>query len=152
MACGGWKLPNGVGLYAPGGDLHPQKLASEVLSSWQRPGWGRWDTGLGLAGARGHPCGCHPSSGEARLSHPLEPKLLPRPIAPISAVVCFSFLRRVLETCLFLSRALFNLSLPSLRLSELLAQQLLRQIRENRGDTANELSAVQTLPSRAGIN
>lgn len=108
--------------------------------------------GAGAGGCSGHPCGCHPSSGEARLSHPLEPKLLPRPIAPISAVVCFSFLRRVLETCLFLSRALFNLSLPSLRLSELLAQQLLRQIRENRGDTANELSAVQILPSRAGIN
>lgn len=57
VACGGWKLANGVGLYAPGGDLHPQKLASEVLSSWQRPGWGRWDTGLGLAGARGIPAG-----------------------------------------------------------------------------------------------
>lgn len=118
----------------------------------QREAGGGGTRGWGWRVLSGHPCGCHPSSGEDRLSHPLEPKLLPHPIAPISAVVCFSFLRKVLETCLFLSPALFNLSLPSLRLSELLAQQLLRQIRENRGDTANELSAVQILPSRAGIN
>lgn len=54
----------------------------------------------------------------------LEPQLLLCPIAPISAVVCFSLLRRVLETCLFLSPALFNLSLPSLRLSFLPSSSL----------------------------
>lgn len=72
----------------------------------------------------------------------LEPQLLLRPIAPVSAVVCFSLLRRVLETCLFLSPALFNLSLPSLRLSEFPAQQLLGQI------TTHERRPISLPPRR----
>lgn len=72
-----------------------------------------------------------PASGEHCPSHPLLP---PRPglsqsscsIQLLQLVLWFVFssLRRLLETCLFSSPAPFNLSLPSLRLTEFPAQQL----------------------------